>query len=355
MTTPIRRKNAWALAGSLVVSLAGASASCGGSVPTPSPEVTCRVGLPPRPARAADAPPEPRPPIFLAPRSTVIVNVDVPFKSLAEALDAKIARRVAEERDHDLGMAGRLQYVVDRGAFTAKVDGDALVIEAPLQAHVQACAKGSCYAGCDPEARAIVRVPLALSADYKFRPSSVHVDITRGCELRALGGLVRVDVTPIVEQRLAAETRRIESSIDSELPNLRPHAERVWSELGRARSLPLGACVVLAPDGVVQGPSVAVGDAARLRFGIYARPELRSRCGDVTAPPPLPPLKEDRALPAEADVHLGLVLAPEAPAIGLEGAALNLGTAHARVAHASGPAAEMVVELTGETCGSIGV
>ena len=343
------------LAGSFVLSVGGASASCGGTVPTPAPEVACRVGLPPRPARAADAPPEPRPPIFLAPRSTVIVNVDVPFKSLAEALDAKIARRVAEERDHDLGMAGRLQYVVDRGAFVARVDGDALVIEAPLQAHVQACAKGSCYAGCDPEARATVRVPLALSVDYKFRPSSVHIDITRGCELRALGGLLRVDVTPIVEQRLAAETRRIETSIDSELPNLRPHVERVWTELGRARSLPLGACVELAPDGVVQGPSAAVGESARLRFGIYARPELRSRCGDVATPPPLPPLKEDRALPVESDVHLGLVLALEAPAIALEGAAVDLGAAHGRVAHASGPAAEMVIVLTGETCGALGV
>jgi hypothetical protein len=183
----------------------------------------------------------------------------------------------------------------------------------------------------------------------------VHVDVTRGCELRALGGLVRVDVTPIVEQRLAAETKHIEASIDRELPDLRPHAERVWSELGRARTLPLGACVVLAPDGVVQGPPAAVGDAARLRFGIFARPELRSRCGDVAAQPPLPPLKDDRALPAEADVHLGLVLAPEAVAIGLEGAAIDLGAAHARVAHASGPAAELMLELAGETCGSLGV
>ncbi len=274
------------LTAAVVVSLGAASASCGSAPPTPPPEVACRVGLPPRPARPVDAEPEPRPALFFAPRSTVVVNVDVPLKSLAEALDAKVARRVAEERDHDLGMAGRLQYVLDRGAFAAKVDGDALVIEAPLQAHVQACAKGSCYAGCDPEARATVRVPLALNADYKFRPSSVHIDITRGCELRALGGLVRIDVTPIIEQRLAAETRRIELAIDGELPNLRPQAERVWSELGRARSLPLGACVVLAPDAVVQGPSAAIGDAARLRFGIYARPELRSRCGDVTAPPP---------------------------------------------------------------------
>ncbi len=60
-------------------------------------------------------------------------------------------------------------------------------------------------------------------------------------------------------------------------------------------------------------------------------------------------------MPPEADVHLGLVLAPDALAIGLEAAPLDLGAAHGRVAHASGPAAEMVVELTGETCGSIGV
>jgi hypothetical protein len=112
---------------------------------------------------------------------------------------------------------------------------------------------------------------------------------------------------------------------------------------------------VLSPDGVVQGPPSVVGDAARLRFGIFARPELRSRCGDVAVPPALPPLKDDRALPAEADVHLGLVLAPEAVGIGLEGAAVDLGAARARVARATGPAAELIVELTGETCGAIGV
>lgn len=332
-------------------------AACGPARPTPSAGSsgagadTCAVRLAPRPAPAAVSASAPPP----APPSTLVVHAEVPLASVRQNLETKVGRRVAEERDHDIGAAGRLEYTVDRGPFAASVQGDALVIETPLVGHARACAKGRCYAGCDPQMKAVARVPLRLSAEYRFRPSSVRIDVVRGCEVRALGGLVTVDATPALRGRLAQEAKRIEQSIDRELPDLRPQAERLWAELAKARPLPLGACVVVQPEGIVQGAPGGAGDLARLRFGLVARPEVRARCGEPPRAAPLPPLRDERDLPEAGDVDLAVVLAPEAPAIALEGelGELTLGPRRARARRVTGPATSLAVELGGDVCGEV--
>ena len=290
-------------------------------------------------------------------RSLLVVDAEVPLASVKQGLEAKVPTRVAEERDHDIGMAGRLEYTVDRGAFTTSVQGDLLVVDTPLVAHVRACAKGSCYAGCEPEAKVSAKVPLRLGPDYRFRGVHVTIAVTRGCELRVMGGLVRLDVTSMVQERLAHETRRIEASIEHELPDLRPEAERIWGELGKPRPLPLGACVVLGPEGLVQGPASGAGANARLRFGLLARPELRMRCGDVPRTLPLPPLGDDPRLPAEGEIDLALVLPPEAPAVALSGAEpFDIeGVGRARIDAATGTMRALGVSLRGDVCGGMNV
>ncbi len=334
--------------------------ACGGRTAGPQAETaaplvdTCRVSLGPAPAMPDAPPPNPSPPAIA--RSSIIVTAELPLATVTRNLEAKVPTRVAEERDHDIGIAGRLEYTVDRGAFTASAQGDAIVVEAPLVAHVRACAKGSCYAGCDPEIHVAARVPLRLTPEYKLRGSHVTLTVTRGCELRVMGGLVRVDVTPIVQERLSHETRRIESSIDRELPDLRPEADRIWGELGKARPLALGACVVLAPEGLVQGPATGAGQTARLRFGLLARPEMRMRCGDAPRAIPLPPLADDPKLPVEGEIDLAIVLPPEAPAIALGGGApfdLDLDGTRARIDGATGTMRALGVALRGDVCGGV--
>jgi Domain of unknown function (DUF4403) len=332
------------------------------SAPVAAPVAeTCAVRLPPR---AGDPlPPLPAAGAGLSPaRSTLVVNVEVPLAGVRQALEAKVPRRVAEERDHDLGMAGRLEYTVDRGPFTLRVENDVLVVESVLQGRAQACAKGRCYAGCAPEARATARVPLHLGADYKLRSEGVRIDVTRGCEVRALGGLVTVDVTPILRGALAGHAHNVQASIDRELPDLRPEAARLWDELGKPKPLPLGACVVLAPEEITQGVASGTPELARLRFGLLARPEVRMVCGAPsepapTSPPrPLPPLRDDRALPQLGDVHLAIVLAPDAARRALEGAdAIDLGRGRARIRKASGDVGSgLLLDLAGEVCGEVG-
>ena len=348
------------------------ASACGPSPPPrpapparPSPVAeTCTTRLPPRsaalptlaPLAAPPAPPGP----LLALRSQLIVNLDLPLAGVRQAIEAKVPRRVAEERDHDLGVAGRLEYTVDRGPFALRVEGDALVVESVLQGRAQACAKGRCYAGCSPEARATARVPLHLGADYKLHASDVRVEVTRGCEVKALGGLVTVDVTPILRGALAGQSRMIQASIDRELPDLRGEAMRLWSELERPKALPLGACVLLEPEEIVQGPASGTVELAHLRFGLFARPEVRMKCGPEVATSkarPLPPLRDDRALPTLGAVHLAIVLAPDATARALESSdPFELGARRTQVRKASGdPVAGLDLELGGEICGAAAV
>jgi len=356
-------------------------AACSGGHPkAPEPEPiaqTCATRLPPRAAdasastatapapAAASAPAAPAAPAapFAAPRSTLVVQVEVPLAGIRQALEAKVARRVAEEHDHDIGAAGRLEYTVDRGPFTVRVENATLVVESNLQGHAQACAKGRCYAGCAPEARVTAKVPLHIGADYKLRSSEVRIDVTKGCQVRALGGLLTIDVTPVLRGALAQQSRSVQASIDRELPDFGGEAARLWTELGKTRPLPLGMCVVLGPEEITQGPASGTAELARLRFGLLARPEVRVRCTGAAAVPPAlaakpPPLRDDPALPAAGDVHLAIVLPDDAAARALEGAAdvIDFGGRRARIAKASGDVAQgLALELGGEVCGDVAV
>ena len=340
--------------------------------PPPAPVAeTCAIRLPPR---APDAPPAlaaPSASTFIAPRSTLVVDAELPLGGLRQAIEAKVPRRIAEDRDHDLGVAGRLEYTVDRGPFAVHVENDTIVVESMLQGRAQACAKGRCYAGCAPEARATARIPLRLGADYKLRTSEVRIDVTRGCQVRALGGFVTIDVTPMLRGVLAAQSRSVQASIDRELPDFKPQATRLWAELEKPRELPLGMCVVLAPEEITQGPASGTVQVARLRFGLLARPEVRVKCagaaassgpGGGAAPPPskrpLPPLRDDPALPPLGDVHLAIALGEDAPARAVEraGEVVDFGGRRARVSRVTGSVgAGLLVDLSGEVCGDVGL
>lgn len=332
--------------------------------PAPIPE-TCATRLPPRAPDVQPALPA-APSTFAAPRSTLVVDAELPLGGLRQAIEAKVPRRIAEDRDQDIGVAGRLEYTVDRGPFTVRVENDSIVVESMLQGRAQACAKGRCYASCAPEARATARIPLRLGADYKLRSSEVRIDVTRGCHVRTLGGFVTIDVTPMLRGALAAQSRGVQASIDRELPDFKPQATRLWAELEAPRELPLGMCVVLAPEEITQGPASGTVEVARLRFGLLARPELRVKCSGAsataTAPPgkrPLPPLRNDPALPALGDVHLAIALGDDAPVRAVEraGEIIDFGGRRSRVSKATGGvgAGGLRVDLSGEVCGDVGL
>lgn len=344
------------------LSLVSLWAACAGSSSPAltAPEATVAAGT----CRHTLEPPSaPRPTVPLAepvaaPPSRLIVEAQLPLARLTSELEQAVAPRLAEASGVRLGPAGVLHYSVDRGAFSISGRGSQLVIEAPLQGRAEACSGRRCYAACEPRALARVELPLWLRPDYRFERSRVSLHFTRGCKVRALGGLFSLDVTPMLKSAIAPRLERVGAEIDRRLPDLRADAGRAWRQLSRPRSLPLVGCVVIDPLGLVQGPMVESGGVLQARFALLARPELRSDCSEAAASAPLPPLAADPALPPEDVVTLGMEVPLTRLARAFESAApearagVLLRVASAKVeAHGSGVSAELA--LTGELCGSL--
>jgi hypothetical protein len=299
-----------------------------------------------------------------AQRSRLVANVDLPYATLARELEKKISPRLADVHNRGIGMAGHLNYTVDRGPFAVMVSGDDLLVATDVHAHAEACSGNNCYASCAPEGRATVSVSLRLTPDYRFAPSRVAFAFSRGCEVRALGGVVRIDVTPTIAQEIDPQLRRVEHEIDADMPPLRPQAERIWAELGKTRPLPLGACLVTHPTGIVEGPLSGTANAVHLRFGLVAMPEVYQRCGDVssaaTVPSPLPPLAQDPSLAPEEELLLGLVTPVATTLAALGGAApFDAGGPRAAIGRATATADGALVRadltLHGDVCGDLAI
>lgn len=278
--------------------------------------------------------------------SQLVVHVEAPLQPLAQELEQRVAKRLAEGR-FGIGPGGSVSYTAERGPLSLSTTASALVIEAPVQARAEACRGASCYASCEPQALVRAEVPLMLRADYRFAPVSLSLRFTRGCKVRALGGFLTIDLTPTLEGQLEAELVKVGRQIDRQLPELKAEAERLWRELLVPRELPFGACLVLQPSGLVEGPLVPSSELLRARFAIAATPELRAHCTEPSAGEPLPtlpPLRVDPALPEEGLVQLGMVtpLAALAPT----------GAARADVA-AWGSDVDVDVTLAGEVCGEL--
>jgi len=350
--------------GTHAVVLAACLASCAsGSSAVPAtaraardaPAADCARRLGPRTPAPAAPPPGGAP--AAAPASSLVVHAELSLAKLAAELEQHVEPRLADGRGVALGPAGVLEYSVDRGAFAVSVAGDHLVVETPVQGRARACRGRHCYASCEPRALVRAGIPLWLRPDYRFGPSRVSLEFTQGCKVRAFGGMLNVDVTPLLKSALAPQLERLRREIDQRLPDVRAQAERAWSQLSLARPLPLGGCLALEPIGLVQGPVEQSMQTAHARFALLARPELRTECLDPAPRAPLPPLSADPALPDEGVVTLGM----EVPLTGLArafetatpaaGSRPRLRVAQATVA-ARGTNVSAELDLAGELCGA---
>ena len=316
----------------------------------------CRFVLAPRKAPPERLPPA-NSPLGIG-SSRIVAHAEVALARIKNELEAKVDRRLADVRGASIGIAGIVNYTADRGPFSLSVERDALVVRTDVRAHAEACSRGSCYASCDPTAVARAEVPLKLGPGYRFAPSRVTASFTRGCKIRALGGFLTIDLTKTLENELASTLRRVQNDIDRQLPDFKPEAERIWTELSKARKVPLVGCVVVQPRGLVQGPVTGTRDALHLRFALRAAPELRTHCDEPPALRPLPPLEQDPTLPAEDEVMLGLVSPLSSVASAFEAVdRVDVGGARARVERAAvvsaGAAIDADLSLLGEVCGDV--
>jgi hypothetical protein len=336
-----------------VACLAGCPAGVNPTASTPLVPTECAVRLPP----AQAALPDPTvAPVRAARESQLVVHAEASLRTLALSLEQRIQKRLAEGR-FGIGPGGTVSYSVERGPLSLSVTSTSLVIETPVSAQAEACRGQSCYATCEPRAVVQAAVPLLLGPDYRFEPSAISLKFTRGCKVRALGGLLSIDVTPTLESELRPELAKVARQIDEQLPNLRADVERAWTELSTPRPLPLSGCLLLQPRAIVQGTLTPSTTTLRANFAVLATPELRSRCGDEAPPKSLPALGRDLALPEEGAVLLGMVT----PLAGFERSFLAAAPVHAsqrtlkvmgaRVA-ARASDVDVTFQLGGDVCGS---
>jgi hypothetical protein len=95
-----------------------------------------------------------------------------------------------------------------------------------------------------------------------------------------------------------------------------------------------------------------------VKFGVFARPELRASCAEISLPEPkaLPALRTE-TVPATSDVHLGLVVSKDAQVHTIEQATSRIafGSKLTRARTVSGDAQTWDVELRGAVCGNLGL
>ena len=285
-----------------------------------------------------------------------MVHVEAPLQPIALELEQRIQKRLAQGH-FGIGPGGTVNYSVERGALSLSVTSSTLVVEAPVSGRAEACRGERCYASCEPQAIVQASVPLLLRPDYRFEPSTISLKLTRGCKVRALGGLLTIDVTPTLESELQAELAKAARHIDRQLPNLRADVERAWTQLAAPRPLPLGGCALVQPSAIVQGALTPSTKTLRANFAVLATPELRSQCGDPAPAPPLPALVRNLALPEEGAVFLGMVTPLEGfersflAATPVHASQRTLTIAGARVA-ARASEVDVTLELGGDVCGS---
>lgn len=295
-------------------------------------------------------------PTRTAPVSQIVVHLQHELAPLTTLLESRVQKRLAEGRFR-IGPGGTVTYSAERGALTLSVTRTALVVETPVHARAEACRGESCYASCAPEAIVRAEVPLQLGADYGFAPARVALRFTRGCKVRAMGGLLTLDVTPTLESELEPQLESVARQIDRQLPSLRAELEKTWPQLTAPRELPLGGCFVLQPQSIVQGPIEPSTERLHASFALLAVPELRLRCGATPSAIPLPALRSDPALPPEGVVHLGMVTALSNIARAFEAAPGALRGRSVRVSQAEvterGSDVTARLTLAGNLCGAI--
>ncbi len=338
-------------------------AACAGSPSTEPvvPEAAASVAACTRQLgqRASTRPPVQLTPPIATPPSRLIVEARLPLARLAAELSRNVAPRLAEGSGVKIGPAGVLNYSVDRGDFSLSIADGLLLVEAPLYGRAEACKGRRCYAACEPRALVRAGIPLWLRPDYRFDRSQISLEFTQGCKVRAFGGMLRIDVTPMLRSAVAPQLERVRREIDSRLPDVRADVERAWRQVSAPRELPLGGCLVVEPAGLVQGPMQESSGMVHARFALLARPELRADCG--SAPPhsvPLPPLSADPALPEEDSVTFGMVQPLTGLALAFEaatpvaGAGPRLRVSEATI-EARGKRVFAELTLEGDLCGAV--
>lgn len=235
------------------------------------------------------------------PPSEIVVGVAFDTAALTSLLAKEVPPRVAQDRNVDAGLAGKLSYQIDRSPFVASVSERRLVITTRLQGRADLCkplGPLGCvrYAQCSPQALATASVPLSLGSSYRIGPASVSIRTTRPCEI---GG---IDATPQIQKEADVQARRIERRINGLLPSFSKDAQALWNAMGVHVPLGIDSRLRITPLLVVEGAPTQSGPRVTIPLGVRATVRIEPRHGERDDVGPIPsPVHEPELAP---DLHL---------------------------------------------------
>lgn len=273
------------------------------------PGALCEARLAPLSPTFAGSPLEPL-------RSRVLIDARIETRRALAELDRALPKRLAERRGVDLGDAGRLSFVIDRGPFAVSVASDELSVSVDLQGQADVCkplGPLGCvgYASCAPGGRASASLRLLLADDYRMLPSRVQIPVTRPCTLSSLG----IDMTAEVQTQANRQADELRRRIDGAMPDLGAVVSSLWRALSATIPLGDGACAQISPRGVLQTGPRLQDDVLTLGLGVEGEIRVETPCQPAASPPPLPPPQLERVLPPGVDLQVPLVTAW--PAVGM--------------------------------------
>lgn len=241
-------------------------------------------------------------PLDLSP-SEIVVGISFDTSTLTGLLAKDIPPRVAQGRNVDAGVAGRLSYRIDRSPFAASVSERRLFITTQLQGHADLCkplGPLGCvgYARCSPRAAATASVPLSLGPSYRIGPASVRIRTTHPCEI---GG---IDATPRIQKEADAQARRIERRINALLPSFAKDAQALWNAMGVHVPLGINSRLRITPLLVVEGAPMQVGSRVTIPLGVRAAVRIEPLGGARDDVGPIPSPVYEPALASDLHLHV---------------------------------------------------
>ncbi len=268
--------------------------------PTPaaSPPIVCavRIDEPTLPAPTPPALPE-------IPASEIVVGISLDTATLTRRLGEEVPPRVAQGRNVDAGVAGRLSFRIDRSPFSVAIRGRNLVISTQLDGQADLCkplGPLGCvhYAACSPRALATASIPLSLGPAYRPGPASVHIQVTRPCEI---GG---IDASAHMQREAHKQARRIEARVNALLPSFAKDAQALWNAMGVHVPLGIDSRLRINPSHVVEGPAHDDGSSLTIPLGVRADLRIEPRQGERDDPGPIPPPRFEPELPPAVQLHV---------------------------------------------------
>jgi hypothetical protein len=268
------------------------------SPPATPPQTTCAVRI-----EEPTLPPPSPPALPEIPASEIVVGISLDTATLTRRLGEEVPPRVAHGRNVDAGVAGRLSFRIDRSPFSVAIRGRNLVISTQLDGQADLCkplGPLGCvhYAECSPRALATASIPLSLGPAYRPGPASVHIQVTRPCEI---GG---VDASAHMQKEAHRQARRLEARVNALLPSFAKDAQALWNAMGVHVPLGIDSRLRISPSHVVEGPARDDGSSLTIPLGVRADLRIEPRQGERDDPGPIPPPRFEPELPSAVQLHV---------------------------------------------------